>query len=485
VQYARIIVPTLALLVSACVQPPQYTDAATSAVGVRADSKFADVTLAVVPTDNAEKSRHYIAQVEGMMMGFPTLTVAEFNRGINGLFSSRFGRVLEVRGEDEARTRNADMIMALDSKVTVGQVSFTSTTVELSGVFKSLDGTEIKRVSGRAEKMIPYPNFTNQSQATFNEAMGAFAKAIDEADDLAQEAQRLAQTRKANQAVAASAAPAAAPASKFPTVPLAVRFAASRERPDDVAVIIGNADYSKQGRDIPDVKPAYADAEGARRYARDALGIRDGNIIYLKDATGAQLTRVFGSDKDHRGQLFDWVKAGRSRVFVYYAGHGAPASQGGTAFLVPTDADAARIELNGYSLKTLYDNLNRLPAESVTLVLEACFSGASQAGSVIAKASPVFTRVEAPVVPQKVTLVAAGAADQIASWEQDTSHSLFTKFFLLGQSGEADKSPHGNGDGRVSLDELDRYLKETLTYYARRYYGRDQTAQIVSGGRAP
>ena len=29
--------------------------------------------------------------------------------------------------------------------------------------------------------------------------------------------------------------------------------------------------------------------------------------------------------------------------------------------------------------------------------------------------------------------------------------------------------------------ELDAYLEDTMTYYARRYYGRDQTAQIVAG----
>ena len=47
-------------------------------------------------------------------------------------------------------------------------------------------------------------------------------------------------------------------------------------------------------------------------------------------------------------------------------------------------------------------------------------------------------------------------------------------------AGEADAKPYGDGDGSVSWQELDAYLKETLTYYARRYYGRDQTAQIVA-----
>jgi hypothetical protein len=46
-------------------------------------------------------------------------------------------------------------------------------------------------------------------------------------------------------------------------------------------------------------------------------------------------------------------------------------------------------------------------------------------------------------------------------------------------SGEAAKPPYGKGDGHVTLDGLDHYLKDTLTYFARRYYGRDQVANFV------
>jgi hypothetical protein len=215
-----------------------------------------------------------------------------------------------------------------------------------------------------------------------------------------------------------------------------------------------------------------------RLYATRTLGVKEGNVILLKDATGAQLIRVFGSKEDPHGQLFDWVKPGRSRVFVYYSGHGAPGREGGSPMLVPTDADAARIELNGYPLKLLYDNLGRLPADSVTVVLEACFSGVSPAGSVLGRASPVFFEVKAPPVPRNLTLIAAGAANQVASWEPDDSHGLFTRHFLEGMAGKADF----DHDGRVTLDELDRHLKDTLTYLARRHYGRDQQAQIIRGG---
>ncbi len=278
-------------------------------------------------------------------------------------------------------------------------------------------------------------------------------------------------------------APVPAPLPAFPADSLGLSFPVAAERPDDIAVIIGNADYSKQGKDIPDVTPAYADSEGIRRYVTQALGVREGNIIDLRDATSAELVSVFGSPTNHKGKLFDWVRPGLSRVFVYYAGHGAPAGEDGSAYIVPADADAVRIELNGYPLATLYGNLGKVPAASITVVLEACFSGASQGGAVISNASPVFLKAKAPEVPPNVTLIAAGASNQMASWEQDKTHGLFTKYFLKGMSGEADATPYGNGDGAVDYAELDKYLKNTMTYFARRYYGRDQTAVIVVGKR--
>ncbi len=269
-------------------------------------------------------------------------------------------------------------------------------------------------------------------------------------------------------------------ATGFPLKPVAVNYIKGKANPDDVAVIIGNADY-RGGKDIPNVTPAYADAAGIRQYVKQSLGVADDNIIFLKDATQAEMTATFGSGTNPRGQLFNYVKPGKSRVFVYYSGHGAPGGKAGDSYIVPSDAQASLIELNGYPLKTLYRNLAEIPAKSMTVVLESCFSGASQSGSVISNASPIYLKAKETGVPPGITVIAAGAANQIASWERDKSSGLFTKYFLKGMSGEADAKPYGNQDGHVGYDELGRYLKATLTYYARRYYGREQTAQIVVG----
>lgn len=276
----------------------------------------------------------------------------------------------------------------------------------------------------------------------------------------------------------AGMAAAIASGKNFPVKPAVDAFKKGSPRPDDVAVIIGNADY-KAAKDVPDVMPAYADAAGFKLYAETALGISPGNVIFLKDATSAQLARVFGSDSNPKGQLYDWTKP-NSRVFVYYAGHGAPATNGGS-YLVPADADSGRIELNGYPVATLFANLGKLPAESVTVVLEACFSGNSQAGGLVRNASPLITTVKSADVPAKVTVFTAGSPNQIASWEETKAHSLFSANYLKGAAGEADASPYGNGDGQVDAPELQRYLKDKVTYAARRAYGRDQTPELRVG----
>jgi hypothetical protein len=98
------------------------------------------------------------------------------------------------------------------------------------------------------------------------------------------------------------------------------------------------------------------------------------------------------------------------------------------------------------------------------------------------KSSGLSLKPRMPTIPTKITVISAGSANQVASWEKDESQSLFTKYFLKGMSGEGDKKPYGNGDGKVTYRELGKYLEGTMTYYARRYYGRDQRAQIVDGG---
>ncbi|MBW6512347.1 MAG: caspase family protein [Desulfuromonadaceae bacterium] len=251
--------------------------------------------------------------------------------------------------------------------------------------------------------------------------------------------------------------------------------AAVQQRPDAVAVVIGNRDYQSRGKGVPNVDFAHNDANAIRSYVVDSLGYRAGNILDLRDASQAEMIAVFGSATNPRGKLYNWVRPGESEVFVYYSGHGAPGLNDGKGYLLPVDADPAAVELNGYPLEALYQNLARLPVENVTLILDACFSGDSGAGPLVKSASSISLRVVEPrqVLPAGTVLSAAGPAE-VASWDATTGHGLFTRHFLEGVTGAADTQRFGNRDGQVTLGELKAYLTTEVGYQARRQFGREQ-----------
>lgn len=249
--------------------------------------------------------------------------------------------------------------------------------------------------------------------------------------------------------------------------------AAADDARDAVAVIIGNRDY---GPDMPAVTYAHNDADAVRRFVTGVLGFRPGNIIDLRDATQGQLEATFGNARSHQGKLWRWVRARETDVFVYYSGHGVPAN--GEALLLPSDADPAAPALNGYPVRMLMDNLARLSAASVTLYIDACFSGRSAAGPLIRGASGLA--VEKAALPPSGTLavVTAAGPDEVANWDPESQHGLFTRFLLQGLRGDADGEGYGNGDDRVTLGELRRYLDNAVSYAARSAHGRTQTVSV-------
>lgn len=252
---------------------------------------------------------------------------------------------------------------------------------------------------------------------------------------------------------------------------------------DAVAVVIGNRNYAKNNADVPDVSYAHNDAELMKRYLVETLGYREGNIIFLKDAAQGQMVATFGNDKNPKGTLYNWVRPGQSDVFVYYSGHGAPGMQNGKGYLLPVDANPAAVELNGYPLDVLYQNLAQVPARSLTVVIDACFSGGSEGGSIVKNASSIaLRRVDSEFTLSKGAVFTAAGLSEVASWDKESELGLFTRYFLEGVSGQADKEGFGNKDGQVTAAELKSYLESEVSYMARRLYMREQHPQVSGNG---
>ncbi len=256
---------------------------------------------------------------------------------------------------------------------------------------------------------------------------------------------------------------------------------AEARNPYAVAVIIGNKTY--QDHDIPEVKYADRDAEAIRRYVIDVLGYDEHNIIYLENATQGRMLDVFGSEADPRGKLARWLQLdGSSDVLVYYSGHGMPGEKEVQSYLLPIDADPNSVTRNGYPLSLLYDNLKKLNAHSVTVLVDACFSGTSADGPLIRNAS-VVTRAATAAPSQGqargMTVLTASQADQVANWDSGHKHGLFTEYFLEAVYGRADEPRYGgHHDGRITVGAVHSYLDREMSQVAQRE-GRDQNVTVV------
>lgn len=240
-----------------------------------------------------------------------------------------------------------------------------------------------------------------------------------------------------------------------------------------VAVIIGNKNYTHER--VPEVSFAHRDAKAMKHFVIDVLGYDPKNVIHIEDANQGKMASTFGKEGNHKGLLWRAIgPRGRADVLVYYSGHGVPGQEDQRGYLLPADADPATAELNGFPVDLLYANLAKLGAKSVTVLLDACFTGDSHGGKLIQAASPVYLKAKMLAPPKNITVLTAAGAGQLASWDEKRKHGLFTDSFLDGAYGAAD----ADKDGRVTLAEMRLHLSDTMTVAARRTYGRVQEATV-------
>lgn len=245
---------------------------------------------------------------------------------------------------------------------------------------------------------------------------------------------------------------------------------AAVKNPDAVAVVIGIARY--QNSDVPPVDFARRDATWMKAYLIKTMGFEERRVIeiYDNEATQGKFRQVFEE------QLRNWVRQGRSDVFVYYSGHGVPDPETKEAYLVPYDCNPSYAKSTGYKLREVYDQLAALPARSVTIVLDACFSGSSPGGVLLKQASPAFLTVENPALAiENGLLFSSSTGQQMSNWYAEKKHGLFTYYFLKALKGAGDS----NNDRQVTAEEIDTYLSTHVPDKAMELHNRKQTPQVL------
>lgn len=230
-------------------------------------------------------------------------------------------------------------------------------------------------------------------------------------------------------------------------------------RPNAIAIVIGIEKYDHF------VAAPYAenDANLLQNYFKTALGIEKVYTYKSKDVSGFFFDNIFDP---FFGELQKAIKKGETDLFVFYSGHGIPSKDGNMVFLLPSDGRIEAIDRQGYDLNKLYGNLQKLGAKSVTVFMDACFSGASR-GSEQYKAENLITmkgvlikpNVDRPWVTDPTFTVFASSEFSETSLSFDLSESgLFTYYLCAGMQGKADI----DGDKKITSGELSRYVLERV-----------------------
>ncbi|MEN3041277.1 MAG: caspase family protein [Bacteroidia bacterium] len=199
------------------------------------------------------------------------------------------------------------------------------------------------------------------------------------------------------------------------------------QHPHRYAFIVGNEDYrSFQPTFTPAMNVPYAirDAYAFRVYAEQMLGIPNLNIVFLQNATAAQIAREL-----EKLLLLIGASRGKAEIFFYYAGHGVPHPQTQESYILPVDVPPNAPDRGGIRLSDLVQKLGESGVGKVWLILDACFSGGAREESPLA-ARGIRLRPKPIVLSGPVILISATSADEEALPYHQAQHGLFTYFFL-------------------------------------------------------
>lgn len=246
-------------------------------------------------------------------------------------------------------------------------------------------------------------------------------------------------------------------------IPPAAKTAAN---PDAYAVVIGIEKYRQKG--LPGVDYAARDAETMQRYLVQSMGYDSANVILLQNegATKTDLAKHFGPWLSNR-------MTKKSRVFIYYAGHGAPNPATGKGYLAPYEGDPNYTKITAFPIQALFDGLAKLPAKDVTVVLDACFSGAGGRSLLAKGARPLVTTVKTTAGSNTTILSAASGAQVSVSYPKGR-HGLLSYFLFEGLHGAAD----ANKDGSIDTGELFTYVRSKVRREARKQ-NFEQTPELT------
>lgn len=228
------------------------------------------------------------------------------------------------------------------------------------------------------------------------------------------------------------------------------------------AVIVGNEKYKNE----VEVPFAENDAKAIRDYLVDDLGVEaDSHIKYV---TNAGLNDMLIAVNWLENAMM--ANGGHAKAIFYYAGHGIPNESDQSAYLLPVDGIGS-MPRSALSLKELYESFSKMKAESVTVFLDACFSGSKRENGMLSSARGVAIKAKQDSPEGKMIVFTAAQGDETAYPLTEQKHGMFT-YYLLKKLQET--------DGDVTYGELSDYVKDQVCRQSFLKNNKMQTPSIMA-----
>ena len=224
--------------------------------------------------------------------------------------------------------------------------------------------------------------------------------------------------------------------------------------------MIGNESYNKEAG----VPFAANDGKIFAEYCKSVLGLPEENIHLAVNATLNDMKHEIG----WLSKVLE-TRKGNAKAIFYYAGHGIPDEASKNAYLLPVDGYGSDIS-TGYSLEKLYADLGNVPSQSVTVFLDACFSGAKREGDMLASARGIALKANRGIPVGNVVVFSAAQGDETAYPYKKEGHGLFT-YYLLKELKET--------KGDVTLKQLGNFVTEKVSQQSIVINSKPQTPTVI------
>ena len=233
-----------------------------------------------------------------------------------------------------------------------------------------------------------------------------------------------------------------------------------------LALIIGISKYNN----APEAKYADRDANYFSDFAESILGIKKNNIKLISNNSANN----FAIKKALKIWLKGYSEPNQSDIYIFFAGHGLASTDGKELYLLPYDGEPRLLEDTALLRSEIFETLQSINPKSVTVFLDACYSGQTrEKDMILADARPIAIVPVESDVPENFTVFSASSGSEISGSLPEADHGLFSYFLMKGLEGDAD----ANNDKKITNGELHSYVRSNVTRQAIRL-GREQTPEL-------